>query len=253
MPEVERREPLYLQVVRHYRDQISSGQLRDGELMPPVRQIARDWDISVPTAAKVITTLKTEGLVETKSGAGTTVRAAARRSSATQHVDRIIKTGRIYPEGNYARILAAEVVEAPDHIAEVFDIEPGTPVIRRKRTVYSPEDQPLSTSTSWFDTSLSDQAPLLLSDERIKQRSIRYILVMTGRANHGLQVVTENAADDAGPHEAAELQIAEGESISRARNWFRDDNGGLVEYGESAYRKLIWARQESYSAPKEHE
>lgn len=252
MPKIERSEPPYLQVVRHFREQIQSGQLRDGDALPPVRQIARTWEISHATAAKVVQTLRAEGLVATRSGAGTVVQTkAVLHNSAHDHVTQVERTGRIYPEGRYARILSAELVASPERIADVLSVDAGSPVIRRRRTTYSENDEPLSTSVSWYDGGLASVAPRLLEADRIKQGSIRYVLEMTGRADRRHHAEVMHAASNATPEEAAELQIPDADAVERTRNYFRDDHGELIEYGESTYRKEIWAYY--HTAPKESE
>lgn len=252
MPRIERTEPPYMQVVKHFRDEILAGRLQNGDTVPPVRQIARDWEISHATAAKVITTLRSEGLVRTTSGSGTVV--AARQvlhQSAHDWATQVDKTGRIYPQGYYAKIYSAEMVTPPSHITDAFDLEPGMPVICRRRTTYSDTDEPLSTSISWFDGSLAQTAPLLLTDQRIVQGTFRYILEATGRAALKHYVEVMHAAGNATPDEAQELLVPVGDAVERTRNFFRDEHGDLIEYGESVYRKDVWSYY--HTAPRNGE
>lgn len=249
MPSIQRSDPPYLQVVRHIREQIQAGELRDGDPIPPVRQLARDWDISHATAAKVVQTLRSEGLVEPSTGVGTVVRTVPLHRSAQDRVAQVERTGRIYPSGHYARILSAELAPAPDQVATVFGVEPGAAVIRRVRTTYSEDDEPLSTSQSWFDGSVAAAAPRLLEAERIKQGTVRYLLEQTGRSERSHHAEVMHAASRATEAEATELQITPGESVERTRSYFRDDAGELLEYGESTYRAELWAYYST--APRE--
>lgn len=63
-----------------YRGAIRSGQLGDGERLPTVRQTARDFDVAQATAAKAYRTLEQEGLVVTRTAAGTRVAPGASRA-----------------------------------------------------------------------------------------------------------------------------------------------------------------------------
>ncbi|TDW22489.1 GntR family transcriptional regulator [Kribbella kalugense] len=66
-------EAPYQRVVAELRTRILTGELRPGERVPSVREIARRWGIAIATATKVMASLRDAGLVETKVGAGTVV------------------------------------------------------------------------------------------------------------------------------------------------------------------------------------
>src|SRR5213083_54678 len=76
--------PLYAQLERSIRFAIATERLRIGDQLPTVRQLAVDLRINANTVAKVYTELERAGIVETRRGVGTFVRArqfeAARRS-----------------------------------------------------------------------------------------------------------------------------------------------------------------------------
>lgn len=63
-----------------FRGAIRTGQLGDGERLPTVRQTARDFDVAQATAAKVYRSLEQEGLVITRTAAGTRVAPGASRA-----------------------------------------------------------------------------------------------------------------------------------------------------------------------------
>ncbi|PRY67267.1 DNA-binding transcriptional regulator YhcF (GntR family) [Glaciihabitans tibetensis] len=63
-----------------FRGAIQSGQLGDGERLPTVRQTARDFGIAQATAAKAYKSLEQDGLVVTRTAAGTRVAAGASRA-----------------------------------------------------------------------------------------------------------------------------------------------------------------------------
>ncbi|WP_433221224.1 TetR/AcrR family transcriptional regulator C-terminal domain-containing protein [Microtetraspora malaysiensis] len=71
----QRPDPPYRRIVAEIRARILSGDLRPGERMPSIRQIAQRWGVAVATATRVMATLRDEGLVETKVGSGTVVSA----------------------------------------------------------------------------------------------------------------------------------------------------------------------------------
>lgn len=242
MPSIERPEPPYLQVVRHIREQILSGQLPEGSAVPSARQITRDWDVAMATAMKAITTLRAEGLIRSLPGKGTFVESKQHRSAHDRSAA-VLRTGRIYPPGHYARILSAELVAAPEHVADALHLAPSSPVIRRQRVTYDTNNVPLSTSVSWFDGGLAGQAPLLLQTERIVQGTARYIEEQTGRTRGPLeQDTTYLEAEEASEEEATALGITAGAPILRGHNFYRDVDGEVIEYGDSAALKGLKVR-----------
>jgi DNA-binding transcriptional regulator YhcF (GntR family) len=75
----QRPDPPYRRIVAEFRTRILAGDLRPGDRVPSIRQIAQRWGVAVATATKVVAALRDEGLVEAKVGAGTVVSARASR------------------------------------------------------------------------------------------------------------------------------------------------------------------------------
>jgi GntR family transcriptional regulator len=78
--------PLYHQLERAIRFAIATGRLRVGDQLPTVRQLAVDLRINANTVAKVYAELERSGVVETRRGVGTFVRA--RHFEAARSLDR---------------------------------------------------------------------------------------------------------------------------------------------------------------------
>lgn len=238
MPVVERPDPPYMQVVRHIREQIAAGELTEGDLVPSARKLATDWGIALATAVKALNTLRAEGLVAGVPGVGTVVTGRESHSSAQERLVVTHRTGLIYPPGHYARIRSAELVPAPPHVADALGLEPGTEVIRRRRTTYNSKNQPESTSVSWFHGDLKDSCPDLLEPKRIKNGTAQYIASQTGRdLTYGRDGVAAAAATD---DVAAELGIKPGEPVLLGRNWWRDEQDVVAEFGESVAPQERW-------------
>ena len=60
-----------------FRGMIVSGQLGSGERLPTVRQVATDLGVAIGTAAKAYKQLEADGLVVSRTGAGTRVAESA--------------------------------------------------------------------------------------------------------------------------------------------------------------------------------
>lgn len=65
--------PIYQQIKDQLQQQILSGQLQDGELLPSIRSLAQTLQISVITTKRAYDDLEQEGLVASVSGKGTFV------------------------------------------------------------------------------------------------------------------------------------------------------------------------------------
>lgn len=73
----QRPDPPYRRIVAEFRARILTGDLRPGDRMPSIRQIAQRRGVAVATATRVMAALRDEGLVEAKVGSGTVVSARA--------------------------------------------------------------------------------------------------------------------------------------------------------------------------------
>lgn len=240
-PQIERPDPPYVQVVNHIRSQITAGELKEGETIPSARQLAADWSISLATATKALAALRSEGLVSARTGIGTIVAATHRH--ARDRIQSIRRTGRIYPRNEAARIVAVELADAPEQVADALGLDPGARVIRRHRvTMNTDTNTAASASTSWFDGALADACPMLLLAERIVQGTPGYIAEQTGRiAATGRDQMSAGVATD---QEATDLGVPVGAAVLRGRNWLLDGAGGVIEYGESVALADRWSTYE---------
>lgn len=88
--------PPYEQLRRQLATLITSGTLREGSRLAPVRQLAADLALAAGTVARTYRALETEGLVRTARGAGTRVATGAHRLSAQDRALRLAELARQY-------------------------------------------------------------------------------------------------------------------------------------------------------------
>ena len=69
--------PIYAQLDRALRAAIASGRLTMGDQLPTVRQLAVDLRVNANTVARVYADLERAGVLETRRGVGSFVRASA--------------------------------------------------------------------------------------------------------------------------------------------------------------------------------
>ncbi|HUE81687.1 MAG TPA: GntR family transcriptional regulator [Pyrinomonadaceae bacterium] len=67
------RRPLYQQVADEIKALIARGELKEGNSLPPVRQVAADLGVNLNTIAHAYRRLQAEGLIRVRHGAGAVV------------------------------------------------------------------------------------------------------------------------------------------------------------------------------------
>ena len=82
--------PIYAQLDRALRAAIASGRLTVGDQLPTVRQLAVDLRVNANTVARVYADLERAGVLETRRGVGSFVRASATEARpASEHQRRL--------------------------------------------------------------------------------------------------------------------------------------------------------------------
>jgi GntR family transcriptional regulator len=71
------RTPIYAQLERGLRAAIATGRLRLGDQLPTVRQLAVELKVNANTVARVYAELERAGVLETRRGVGSFVRATS--------------------------------------------------------------------------------------------------------------------------------------------------------------------------------
>lgn len=82
--------PLYAQLERAIRFAVMTGRIGVGDQLPTVRQLAVELKINANTVAKVYAELERAGVVETRRGVGTFVRAL----SLQHRMGAVVRRGR---------------------------------------------------------------------------------------------------------------------------------------------------------------
>ena len=77
-------QPIYLQLVEQIRRLIASGELKSGDQLPTVRQLATDLRINFNTVARAYRLLDEAGLISTQHGRGTYIWEAPSEETTRQ-------------------------------------------------------------------------------------------------------------------------------------------------------------------------
>ena len=99
--------PIYAQIKEQVKEQILSGELEEDEMLPSLRQLARDLKISVLTTTRAYNELEEEGFITSRQGKGFFVMSSGSnliREQLIQEVEKNLSNA----------ILAAERASMPD-------------------------------------------------------------------------------------------------------------------------------------------
>jgi DNA-binding GntR family transcriptional regulator len=233
-----------MQIANYVRDQILRGDLQSGDEVPSERQLAVEWTVARPTAARALEALRQQGFVESRQGSGTFVRDRMRPNRlARERYSRARETGKIYPANERAVILAADYDVAPDHVAEALGISVGAQVIRRQRLIHA-DDVPVELSTGWYAASVGELAPNLLIRERIRAGTMAYVEQSTGRQARYAR--DEMSARLATAEEREPLRLPEPSAVLLVRHVVYDGEDRPLEFTEAVYPPNRWAFEATY-------
>lgn len=138
--------PVYLQISEMLIRDIGSGRLRDGERLPPERDMAASLSISVGTLRKALGELEKQSLLERVHGSGNYVRASGNPSGVYAFFRLELEEGGGLPT---ADVLDIERLPKPDDLPS-FGVSPDGHRIRRLRSLGG---KPAAVEEIWLDSS----------------------------------------------------------------------------------------------------
>ncbi|WP_036717839.1 GntR family transcriptional regulator [Paenibacillus sp. JCM 10914] len=82
-------DPIYIQIINQIRRSILSGELRAGDSLPSIRQLAKDLQVSVITTKRAYEELEKEELIDSVVGKGCFVSGANKDFIREQRMKRL--------------------------------------------------------------------------------------------------------------------------------------------------------------------
>ena len=106
------KEPIYEQITTQIKSLILSDKLKEGEILPSIRNLAKELSISVITTKRAYDELEKEGFIETTPGRGSFV-AGQNKELLRERRLRIIdqKLTEIINECKYFNLSLEEIIE----------------------------------------------------------------------------------------------------------------------------------------------
>jgi GntR family transcriptional regulator len=239
----------YEKIATELRRKIRAGDLAPGDQLPTEDQLQAEHRASAGTVREALDMLRAEGLVETKQGIGSFVRAPRRRVRRTGERHQLEKdrvhlprderqqegavefdTGLKFPDIKFDADYDADV--ADEELGERFGIPAGTAMLHRHYTSQSKaEDAPVSLIDSWIIYDVAAANPDLLRDENEPWPggTMHQLSTVGIEIDH---IIEEFSARPPSQEERELLNISEGVSVLFLRKTSVDTEGRVVEYSE---------------------
>ncbi|WP_374020920.1 GntR family transcriptional regulator [Paenibacillus thiaminolyticus] len=117
-------DPIYIQILNQIRQSILSGELRAGDSLPSIRQLAKDLQVSVITTKRAYEELEKEKLIDSVVGKGCFVSGANKEFIREQRMKRLEeKMLEIIQDSKELSMSQQDVI---DHLTLLFEEEQTT-------------------------------------------------------------------------------------------------------------------------------
>jgi GntR family transcriptional regulator len=220
-----------MQVAARIRRRILGGEegYREGDKLPPQRELARMQGVSIATLGRALDHLQVEGYITT-SRKGTYVADAPEVApSSYDRITRVLRTGSILAEGETMIVTSAEILKPPQYVAELLDLADGAQVVRRQWHT-GKGAQRTGLWVTWYPAHFAAAVPELLSTSRSSSPGLLLKLqkALGRRITYGRDDMHARNAD---AREANFLALPIGAPILAGAHRLWDEEG-VIEYGE---------------------
>src|SRR2546423_15401876 len=113
----------YERIAEHYRVKIRDGQLSEGERLPSVAALAREWEVSTTTIRHALSWLQVEGYIRTSPRGTFVADEPPGGSTPRDRLDRLWRTGTTLAEGETKLVTAAGPIVPPLYLGRL--VGPG--------------------------------------------------------------------------------------------------------------------------------
>ncbi|WP_214327823.1 GntR family transcriptional regulator [Nonomuraea sediminis] len=214
----QEERPRYLRIADELAARIAKGELREGDKLPSIPQLTRDYGVSANTAQAVIRTLVSDGLAVAKSGSGTYVRKRAQVRQLVRSWNRNARGGSPFAGemATQGRIGSwdydSRTAQAPAEVRERLGLDEPSgdePDVVRTDYVFRGDGEPVMLSTAWEPLAITRGTPIVLPEDgpHAGQGVVERMRQIGINVTHAAEAVSARPAT-AG--EARQLDIAAG-------------------------------------------
>lgn len=160
----------YRELAELLRGQIEGGEYPPGATLPTIPELMEQWQLARQTVRAALNQLASEGLVRSAPRKGTIVQARTerRRIARSQVVTRSSgeKSQYVFPAARHPDELWVthgtphrSYEPAPSLVTEIFSLQPGVQVLRRRRVMSPEEEPPFQIVDTWLSPQAVEDAP----------------------------------------------------------------------------------------------
>lgn len=214
------RLPRHLQISELLTREIQAGVLRDGQRLPPERDLAQSLDVSVGTLRRALLELQMNGLLKRVQGSGNYVQAREDVASVYTLFRLELKTGGGLPS---AHLLSCTLLHKPDDLPS-FGTSDQAFRFRRERFL---NDQLAAMEEIWLDASYAD---------RIDAQDVSESLYLFYKTRLGFWIT--QAEDRVSVHQLPEwaalhLGLEPSTQWGYVERWSRDQEHRIAEFSRT--------------------
>lgn len=157
--------PAYLRIAHELRERIRDGTHPPGAKLPTIERLCARYRVSEIVIRHAFGVLRAEGLIDTRRGGGTVVRARPPVRRVAMDRYRVESAGTSFTRdqdiswSEYRLERAYSRADADPDLAARFDLDPGTPLLRR-HFVFWARGEPQQISVNYLPWSLVEGTPV---------------------------------------------------------------------------------------------
>ncbi len=144
---------LYSKIEQYIRSGIHDGTWKPGDVLPKEMELCEMFNVSRPTVRTALANLVKEGLITRTKRKGTCVKAWRTLESSTVFIESFQQELAEKGVETVTEVLEFRCAEAPAHVCEMLDLQPGEPVAKIVRMRYAKdsfEKGPVVLTTSYI-------------------------------------------------------------------------------------------------------
>jgi GntR family transcriptional regulator len=185
---IEVSPPKYVLIVNAVQGRIENGTYGPGAMLPSESELMREFGASRPIVVRALDLLRQDGWIESQQGKGRFVLGQPARASRRGH-DRSFASME-GPETGTVKLLSVGTVAAPPRAASALGIEPGVPVVVRRRLVTVAGLGPIELGTTYVPQDLAEGSDAAAS-KPLRESLLRHLAARKGvRFDHAAERIS---------------------------------------------------------------
>lgn len=232
--DVTARAPKYQRIADDLRRKIRDGQYPPDTRIPAETELLTQYRVSLPTIRQALTVLRAEGLIESRQGIGTFIKANRKLHRRSRHrygrarADRQLLTSQLAHE-----IVSVGPEPTPAHIADVFPDGADDTVIVRRRILRDPDTGQAEEIGASYIPAIIAAGTYLAEPAVVPQALFLCVEELSGQKYFHARDRWEARMPTAA--EAEILGLASGAAVVHLIHAAESPNGDILEVSESVW------------------